>query len=343
MKRIGNLKKEWCTIEALMQAWKEVRKNKTYHSKILEYESNLIPNLNRILEQLESDTYQVKPTRNFYITDPKERLIEAPHLEDRIVQHAILNSIRDTIEKRFIRQTYACIRERGTHNASDLLKKYLISYKNGGYYLKLDIRKFFYSVDQNSLEIELRKILKCEKTINILRKFYINDGGKGLPLGNVTSQILANLALNPLDHYIKRVLKIRHYIRYMDDLILLSLNKLELKNALEKIKNLLSGLKLELNGKTFLGLIAKGIDFVGYKTWFNSRLIRKRSLYKIKRTLKKEPNMQRISSYLSHAKMTNSLLYVVKQILTAAPSFWEFIKKWMLNNKIEVYNVLLTH
>ena len=338
MKRIGNLLKNWCNYDALFDAFKEVKKNKSYYVPILEFENDLVGNLNRILKSLEDGSYKVKPTRDFYIYDPKVRLIQAPDIDDRIVQHAVLNSIRKIIESKFIDQSFACRKYKGTHNASDLLKKYLINYKNEGYYLKIDIRKFFYSINHKVLNSQLERIIKCKPTLELLQKFYENESGIGLPLGNVTSQVLANLALTPIDNLIKRHLKCKHYIRYMDDLIILSNNKEELRRVLFAIKQLLTTLELEVNEKTQIGMIRDGIDFVGYRTWFNSRIIWKRSLFKIKRVLKKYPDINRIASYLSHSKRTNSLLYVVKQIMKVAENFIEFIKRWLMkNNKKEVY------
>jgi RNA-directed DNA polymerase len=338
MKRVGNLKEKWCSYEALFEAFQEVKKNKNYHHNILLFESELVSNLNRILISLEDGTYKIKPARAFYVYDPKERLIEAPHIEDRIVQHAVLNAVRDIIEVRFIDTSYACRREKGTHRASDMLKKYLVNYKGRGYYLKVDISKFFYSINHKAMEQLLRKVIKCEPTLGLLKKFYENETGVGLPLGNVTSQVLANLMLNPVDHLIKRFLKRKHYLRYMDDLVILGETKEELKRVLRYIKILLKGLKLEVNSKTQIAQIKDGVDFVGYRTWYNSRLIRKRSLYKLKRVIKKYPEMSRIASYLSHSKRTNSLLYVVQQILKVATDFEEFVRQWLINNnKSEVY------
>lgn len=341
MKRAGNLKTKWCNYEELLKAFYEVKRSKSYYHKILEFENNLVSNLNRILKSLEDGSYQVKPTRDFYIHDPKTRLIQAPDFEDRIVQHAILNSVKELIERRFINQTFACIKNRGTHNASKLLRKYLINYKNKGYCLKIDIKKFFYNIDHKVLNLQLSKIIKCKPTLEILQKFYHNEAGRGLPLGNVTSQILANLALSPIDHLIKRELKQPHYIRYMDDLVILSISKIELRKVLYYVKKLLRNLKLRTNQKTQIDLLSKGIDFVGYRTWYNSSIIRKRSLFKIKRVLKKHPAINRIASYLSHSMRTNSLLYVVKQILKVCPDFIEFIKTWLINNnKEKIYNAL---
>jgi hypothetical protein len=214
------------------------------------------------------------------------------------------------------------------------LKSYLVSYKNEGYCLKIDIEKFFCTIDQNILELQIEEIIKCRFTLDILKKFYESETGKGLPLGNVTSQVLANLALNPIDHFIKRVLKIRHYVRYMDDCILLSDSKGELNHARILIIQELEKLKLKVNKKTKISRIKDGIDFVGYRTWYNRRIIRKRSLYKIKRKLKKNADQNRMASFMAHAMNTNSLVYVIKQILKVVPERREWIIKWYVKHKI---------
>lgn len=336
MKRIGNLKATWCNYEALHKAFYEVKKNKSYYHSVIAFESNLVSNLNRILKSLEDGTYKVQATRDFYITDPKTRLIQAPQFEDRIVQHAVLNSIRDIVECKFIDQTFACIKKRGTHGASDLLKRYLVNYKNVGYYLKVDVKKFFYSISHKVLDYQLSQIIKCKPTLELLKKFYKDKTGKGLPLGNVTSQLFANLALNPIDHLLKRVLKCKHIIRYMDDIVILSKSKSFLHLILKKVKALLTDLELETNKKTQIGQIKDGVDFVGYRTWFNNRLIRKRSLYKIKRVLKKKADINRIASYLAHSKRTNSLKYVLTQMIKVIDSLLlDFVKTWLVKNQKE--------
>jgi len=336
MKRYGNLKERWCNYETLLQAAKEVSTGKTFHHSYLKYEMNLAENLENLLNRLVNGSYQPGEPREFKVYEPKERLIHAPALEDRIVQHAVLIVVREMIERRFIHHSYACRKERGTHRASAQLKRWLIQYGNEGYYLKVDISKFFYSIDHETLTNQLMRIIKCEDTIRIMQKFYEKDSGCGLPLGNVTSQVLANLALNDLDHLIKRELMIRHYIRYMDDMILLHRDKGVLKAALTRIIQLVYSLKLRVNSKTHIGKISSGIDFVGYKTWYNRRVIRKRTLHGVKRKARKG-NMQTVSSLLSHSKGTNSIRYVANTLMRVRPDFTEFIKNWIIKNQNEVY------
>ena len=328
MKRSGKLKHLWLNYDALLDAWWEVKRNKSYFFTILDYEQNLAVNLSNLLTSLENGTYRPEKLRSFYVHDPKTRLIEAPVLQDRIVQHALLSVIGPLIEKRFIDHTYACRIKKGTHACSDQLVRYLVNYKSSGYCLKIDIEKYFYSIDHHVLDVQLHQIIKCEETLSFLKLFYRNESGKGLPLGNVTSQILANLALNPLDHFIKRQLKFHHYVRYMDDMVLLCDSKQRLRDALPQIKNVVESLCLKMNQKTKISCISEGIDFVGYKTWFNRRVIRKRSLYRIKHKLSQNANQNRVASYLSHAKRTDSIVYVIKQILKVAPDYRPWIEQW---------------
>jgi RNA-directed DNA polymerase len=332
MIRQGALKNIWCNYDALLQAWQEVRTGKTCHYSILQYENNLACNLNDLLDRLINNTYEVRPTRDFYVWEPKKRFIQAPHLEDRIVQHALMNAIRDTIENRFIHDTYACRKGKGTHAASARLQQFLIAYKNVGYYLKVDIEKFFYNINHKRLIKQLDCIIKDADTLDLLKKFFDNAEGKGLPLGSVTSQLLANLSLNPVDHLVKRYLHIQHYLRYMDDFVLLSTSKVRLNYCKGKIEEIVEYLGMRINHKTKIGKLKDGIDFVGYRTWYNCRLIRKRSLYKIGRTLKNDFNQNRMSSYLAHSKDTNSLPYVIKQIMQVVPDQVTFIKSWVHKN-----------
>ena len=328
MKRNGDIYRRWCTYESMLQAWGEVRRDKTCHYAVLKYEQNLAVNLSRLLDSIIDGSYRVRPTRNFVIFEPKERFIEAPHLEDRIVQHAITFVIRPLIEAHFIDQSFACRVDKGTHASSDLLQRYLIQYKNQGYYLHIDIRKFFYSISHDRMEQKLRRYLKCEKTLEMLKMFYDNSEGKGLPLGQVTSQMEANLALNDVDHFIKRELKIKHYVRYMDDMILLHQSKDFLRDAFEKIKGQIDQEHLSSNNKSKIGQLHEGIDFVGYRTWYNRRVIRKKSLFRIKRQLKKDANLNRLASFLSHSMRTESIVYVIKQILEVCPDRRPFIEQW---------------
>ena len=139
---------------------------------------------------------------------------------------------------------------------------------------------------------------------------YIDDSLVGICIGNYTAQIGANLTLNSTDHFIKRTLKCKYYLRYMDDMIILDSNKDKLNYIFSEVTKFLHIEELKVNPKSGIGKLKQGVDFVGFRTWKNKRLIRKQSLFRIRRALKKGFNHNQVCSFLAHAKDTNSLNYI---------------------------------
>lgn len=314
MKKYNSLKPLWCNYNSLLSAFYEVKKHKSNYPCFIKYEHNLSRNLSRILSSLENDTYRVKPYRSFFVYDPKLRLIEAPHIDDRIVQHSLLHVIRPLVENKFIYDTYACIKNRGTHAASDKLYRFLNSYRtSSGYCLKVDVRKFFYNIRHSRVKAQVSHIIKCKDTLSLIFRF-LGCNCVGLPLGNVTSQLLANLALNPIDQYVKRKLKVSHYLRYMDDMILLHPDKSFLTIAKNHITGILRALGLETNDKTKISKISEGIDFVGYRHFINYRLVRPRIFRRNLRILSTSFDISRYHSFIAHSKRTASLPYIINSL-----------------------------
>lgn len=314
MKRAGNLFDSWCNVENFYEALKEVRKGKTLHDTFIAFESKAPIHIENLVNEIKSNTYKPMPYRSFTVHEPKTRVISAPHIRDRVVQHALMRVVKKLIDDRFIDQTFACRVSKGTHSCSKLLVKYLKNFDDG-YCLKIDISKFFYEINRDVLMIKIEKIIKCKLTLNVIATFIYEDNEiKGIPIGNLTSQLFANLMLNDLDHFIKRTLKCEYYLRYMDDMIILDSSKDKLNYIFKEITNVLTKEKLRLNPKSGIFELKQGVDFVGYRTWKNKRLIRKQSLFRIRKSLKKGFNQNRVSSYLSHAKDTNSLPYVQRLI-----------------------------
>lgn len=310
MKRAGDLFESWCNIDNFYEALKEVRKGKTLHDTFIAFESKAPVHIERLVNEIRKGIYKPMEYRSFTVYEPKERIISAPHLRDRVVQHALMRVIKNIIDNRFIAQNYACRIGKGTHNCSKTLVKYLQNFEQG-YCLKIDISKFFYEIDRSILFMKIEKIIKCKNTLEIIYKFiYDNDDLKGIPIGNLTSQLFANLMLNNLDHFIKRTLKCKYYLRYMDDMIILDNNKDKLHYIFEEVTKVIKNENLRLNPKSGIFDLKQGVDFVGYRTWKNKRLIRKQSLFRIRRKLKKGFNENRVHSFLAHAKDTNSLHYV---------------------------------
>lgn len=310
MKRTGNLFDSWCNVDNFYEALKEVRRGKILHDTFIAFERKAPVHIENLVNEIRSGTYEPMPYRSFKVFEPKERIISAPHIRDRVVQHALMRVIKKLIDNRFIAQNFACRVNKGTHKCSKLLVKYLKNFDDG-YCLKIDISKFFYEINRDVLMIKIEKIVKCRKTLNVIAKFiYEDEEIKGIPIGNLTSQLFANLMLNDLDHFIKRTLKCKYYLRYMDDMIILDTNKDKLNYIFKEITKVILKEKLQLNPKSGIFELKQGVDFVGYRTWKNKRLIRKQSLFRIRKTLKKGFNQNRVSSYIAHAKDTNSLQYV---------------------------------
>jgi retron-type reverse transcriptase len=310
MKRIKNMYEKIYDFENLYQAYLEARKNKRYRDEVLKFTANLEENLIQIQNELIYKTYKVGRYREFFVYEPKKRLIMALPFKDRVVQWAIYRQLNPILDKRFIYDSYACRKGKGTHKAADRLQYWLRKVNRKPqkyYYLKLDISKYFYRIDHEVLmNILKRKI--ADKDLLWLLDVIINsedtkfglpldadldnfEGERlsdvGMPIGNLTSQLFANLYLNELDQYAKHKLKLRYYIRYMDDIIILHHDKKFLHAVKDDIENFLNEkLKLNLNRKTAIRPINCGIEFVGFRIWPTHRKLKKKTALKMKRRLK---------------------------------------------------------
>jgi len=326
-RKINHTWEQICTFDSLYTAWREVKRGKSERGLILRYENDLVANLERVLESLRDGTYQPKPHYEFTLRDTKARLIHAPHLEDRIVQHAVCNAIRIPVQNKLIHHTYSCLIGRGVHRCSEQLSHYLSTgrYK---YYLKADVSKFFYSINHNALMAEVRRVFKCQKTISLLELFVrVNDTGKGIPIGASTSQILANLALNPLDHHARRDLGIDTYLRYCDDMVAVFESRDEAVDALSGIERRLNGLGFFLNPCSHIGTCSAGIDWVGYRHWPRYRLVRKSTIRRIRNKLRSGPlDHSALASYLSHGIRTASLPFLCR---LCSPCRAYTISRWL--------------
>lgn len=305
--KIGNLWSQIANYDALTDAWREVRSGKGTKPQILCYESNLAVNLSRLEAQLLACEYQPSQHYEFWIKDPKPRLIQAPFLEDRIVQHAVCNALRVPLQQRLIFHTYSCLIGRGTHRCSAELQRMLRN-PRWKYYLSLDISKFFYSINHDALYAEMCRHIKCKPTLDLLWQYIsINGNGVGIPIGASTSQIMANMALNPVDHFARRELKLGTFLRYCDDMIALFETAAEAHAAHRAIEAKVQELGMRLNSKSGIGWIADGVDWVGYRHWTHYKLIRKRALKRLKRRSKGGCSLETTMAYLSHSKDTASL------------------------------------
>ncbi len=313
MKRYGGLFDTVFSRENLYHAYLDARRGKRSKRACFEFEKNLGANMQSLYSRIHSGVYQPDPYFQFRVYEPKERVVHAPSFRDIVVQHAIYRIIYGIFNRSFISTSFACRTGYGTHKASDYTQKALRCYSGDRYTLKLDIRKFFYSINRETLRTLVERKIKDSKLVNIMMLFAQKEGPVGIPIGNLLSQIYALIYLNPLDHFVKRILRIRHYVRYVDDFILFGLSR---NQCLEMRAIIISFLKKTLSlvlSKSTIQKIKKGVNFAGYRTWRCSRFIRKHSLYVFNRSLKKR-NQESIISSLGHAKRTNSLPGMIKAI-----------------------------
>jgi retron-type reverse transcriptase len=220
-------------------------------------------------EELLTKTYRPRPYRTFKVHDPKERMICAADFRDRVVHHAVCSVLEPIFERSFISDTYACRKDKGTLRAVKHAQLFCRRYR---YFLKLDVHKFFDSVDHDILKAQLRRKVRDEDLLRLLDVFIDHpvpwtETGKGIPIGNLTSQHFANFYLSGLDHFIKEYLRIEGYIRYMDDQVLFADEKDTLWDAAERIKRYLQK-KLRLIIKTnsvLLAPVSQGLPFLGFR------------------------------------------------------------------------------
>jgi len=255
------------TMENLYHAWHKVSLGKSAKSSILDFYRDLDKNLASIARDLKNGTYHPGDYNRFLIKDPKERIISAAPVRDRVVHHALMNFYDDVFDRHLIYDSYACRIGKGTHKA--VLRSFHFA-KSSRYFLKMDVRKYFDSINHATLKILLSILIKDKTVMDIFSIIIDSDNshnGKGIPIGNLTSQFFANYYLSAFDHHFKEKRHVKKYIRYMDDIVIFSDNKDELKdlynNALcyagEKLKLLLkppvSG--PTANGAPFLGFLVK--------------------------------------------------------------------------------------
>ena len=283
-----------CTFGNALSAYKKARKCKRYRSDVLQFEAKRELNLIRAMEDLENGTYEAGKYFVFKVYEPKERLIMALPFYDRVIQHMIVNIIEPIFCRRFIKHSYACQKDKGVHKASNTLARWLynLQVKQGKkvYAIKADIHHYFQSIDHEILKKEIRRYIGDKDLIKILDYIIDNNGiypdGVGIPVGNLTSQVFANVYLNILDQYIKHELGVRYYVRYMDDFVILGEDIEELKEILAKIEVFVQQrLHLTLNTKTTILSAKNGIDFAGYRHFATFRILRKAATRRIRKTL----------------------------------------------------------
>lgn len=308
-KQIKNIYETLYSYENLYEAYLNARKNKRFRDEVLEFSFNLEEKLMEISYELKRHTYKISGYREFFVYEPKKRLVMALPFKDRVVQWGIYQLLNPIFDRTYIFDSYGCRVGKGSHKAVERLQYWLkqVGKREEKYYfLKLDISKYFYRVNHEVLINLLKRKIKDEELLELLKKIITYDGtifglklngsadnpedrvpNRGMPIGNLTSQMFANLYLNELDQYCKRQLSIKYYVRYMDDIIILSNDKDKLHEYKSLIESFIENkLDLNLNNKTAIRPITLGIEFVGYKIWPTHIKVRKSTVLRMKRRIK---------------------------------------------------------
>ena len=273
MKRTGFLLEQITNPENLRIAFWKASRMKVGKKEVITFQKKLEKNLTKLREQLLNVDLDIGHYHYFTIYDPKERIICAASFPERVLHHAIMNVCDPYFEKFQIYDSYATRKNKGTFATVDRAHNFT---KRNEFFLKLDVRKYFDSIEHNVLINLLRSKFKDPKLLKIFEQIinsYSTSSNKGLPIGNLTSQYFANYYLAFADHFIKEDLQIKYYVRYMDDMVLWSNHKSELKENLKKIKEYLTE-QLDLTLKPqLLNYTSKGLPFLGYLLFpYNKRL-----------------------------------------------------------------------
>lgn len=286
MKRKNNLINEIILLDNLYKAWYKAKKGKTYKKEVIAYTNKLHKNLRNLQRQLFTGNVSVGTYHYFYVYEPKKRNISAATFSERVLHHALMNVCHQYFEKHLIYHSYATRKNKGTYAALDKAKLNVKKYK---YFAKLDIRKFFDSIDHVVLKRKLHNIFKDNVLISVFYKIidsYHTKLGKGIPIGNLTSQYFANHFLSSADHYLLEKIQIPAYIRYMDDMLLFENDKNILKQKVREFTmyikdNLLLDFKI-IN----INNCNNGVPFLGYKLYPNTVQLNKRSKKRFKKKIK---------------------------------------------------------
>lgn len=303
-------------VENLLEAWKEFVKGKRSKRDVQEFSRNLIDNILSLYFDFVNLRYTHGGYEAFNICDPKPRNIHKASVRDRLVHHAIYRTLYPFFDRIFISDSFSCRLGKGTHRALDRFEAFFnkVSRNNTRtvWVLKCDIRKFFANIDHELLIRILMSYIRDRKTLWLLRKviesFSSTRRGIGLPLGNLTSQLFVNIYMNEFDQYMKHILKAKYYIRYADDFVILSHDRIWLEEYISKIREFLENrLHLQLHPhKVFIKTLASGVDFLGWVHFPDHRVLRGSTKRRMFARLKENLSEETKNSYLGILKHGNT-------------------------------------
>lgn len=311
------------SVENLLEAWKEFIAGKKNRKDVQKFSLYLMDNIFNLHFDLVNLAYRHSAYQAFRINDPKPRKIHKAMVKDRVLHHAVFRVLYPIFDKSFIADSYSCRDYKGTHKAVNRLRKFAFKVSQNNtqncFVLQCDIKKFFDSIDHKILLTLLKKKIQDEKMIWLLNEIISSFSvsiGVGLPLGNITSQLFANIYLNEFDQFVKHKLRLKYYIRYCDDFVVLSESEKFLENLIPQVSSFLKdNLKLNLHHeKTKIKKYHQGIDFLGYVSFPYHRILRvktkKRMFAKLK--IKKEQMEMGEISKLSFNQTLQSYLGILK-------------------------------
>ncbi|OHB17429.1 MAG: hypothetical protein A2913_00495 [Parcubacteria group bacterium RIFCSPLOWO2_01_FULL_40_65] len=303
------------SIENILEAWKEFVKGKRNKKDVREFYSGLMDNILELHSDLENQTYQHGGYKAFRINDPKPRSIHKASVRDRLLHRAVYRVLYPFFDKIFISDSFSCRNDKGTHKALNRFRSfaYKVSKNNTRtcWVLKCDIRKFFENINHDILLEILNKYIPDKNIIWLLEKIIRGFSSKpntGLPLGNLTSQLLVNIYMNKFDQFVRHKLKVKYYIRYADDFVVLLDDKNWLEKKIEPIRNVLTkNLKLEFHpDKVFIKTLASGLDFLGWVHFPDCRILRTTTKTRMFKRIKESPIAETLNSYLGLLKHGNT-------------------------------------
>jgi hypothetical protein len=310
----------------LQLADKKARRGKGHQPGIVRFDKDRTSGFQSLHQNLISGCYATSEYTTFKVFEPKERLVyRLPYAPDRIAQHAAMNLLEPIFVAHFTADTYSCIKGRGIHGAARNVKKALRDLTGTTYCLKLDIRKFYPSIDHDCLKDLLKRKFKDQALLQFLGE--IIDSAPGLPIGNYLSQYLSNFYLSYFDHWIKEDKKVKYYFRYADDIVILAPTKSELHQLLADIRSYLAlRLKLEIKSNyQVFPVEARGIDFVGYRFFHTHTLLRKSIKQNCARKIANGAQPASVASYwgwMKHANCKNLALKL--KMTTVIKNFGDF-------------------
>jgi len=328
MKRINNIWDNIIAFDNLYYAYLNARKGKQNRESVAAFSFNLEQELHALQFELTTGTYQPGEYRQFTIKERKPRLISAAPFRDRVVHHAVMNILEPILDKRFYYHSYACRKSKGVHKAVNQYQQWANQY---AYVLKVDIARYFPSIRHSCLKQQLRAIIKDKPVLTLLDVIIDSSPtgdivNTGLPIGNLTSQYFANLYLNNIDHWIKQVKKVPAYLRYVDDLFLMSNEKAQLWAVRDDLQQQLETIGLTLHKqKQTLHQTSERVDILGYKISKNKRWLRNDNGVRFQRKLKRyakqynqgnaswqeiQPNVQ---SWIGHA--LHGETYILREVI----------------------------